>query len=58
MHYDGGMMRDIMHLCVCHLYKYLFRLKIKKLSNNQKEELRAHIWPFPFLVVMRTFHGT
>ena len=37
-------MSDIMHL----LYKYLFRLKIKKLSNNQKEELRAHISAFSF----------
>ena len=46
MHYDGGMMSDIMHLCVCHLYKYLFRLKIKKLSNNQKEELQAHVSTF------------
>eukprot|EP00731_Ephydatia_muelleri_P036582 Em0284g2a len=30
------------------LYKYLFRLKIKKLSTNEKEELRARISAFSF----------
>ena len=49
---------EALHILLLGLYKYLLRLKINKLSNNQKEELRARISAFYFVVVMRTFQGT
>ena len=39
---------EALHCLLQELYKYLFRFKMKKLSTNEKEELRARISAFSF----------